>query len=45
MKGFDKRISISEMVPLGERREKTNGVKVLLARGCKEDVLLIKEVC
>ena len=43
MKGFDPKASISEIVSLGEGREKTMGVKVFLVEDCREDVLVIKD--
>ena len=44
MKGFAIKASISEMVPLGERGEKTVGVKVFLVGGCREGILVTKDV-
>ena len=35
--------SMSEMVSLGEKRDDRVGVKIFLAGGCKEEVLVIKE--
>ena len=43
MKGFALKASMSEMVSLGEGGDKTEGVKVFLARGCRENVLVIKD--
>ena len=42
MKGFDLKISISEMVSRGEGRQKTVGIKVFLIEDCRE-VLVIKD--
>ena len=42
MRGLPIRASISEMVSLGEGGKKTVGVKVFLAGGCREDVLVNK---
>ena len=43
MKGFARKASISEMVSLGEGREKAVGVKVFLVEDCREEVLVIKD--
>ena len=42
MKGLAIKVSISEMVSLGEGGEKTVGVKVILVEDCREEVLVIK---
>ena len=43
MKGFAIKASMSEMVSLVEGGDERVGLKVFLARGCKEKVLVIKE--
>ena len=43
MKGFANKASISEMVSIGEGGEKTVGVKVFLAGGCREEFLMITD--
>ena len=43
MKSFAIKTSISEMVSLWKRGEKTEGVKLFLARGCREYILVFKD--
>ena len=42
MKGFAMKASMSDIVSLGEGGDERVRVKVFLARGCKEKVLVIK---
>ena len=43
MKGSAMKASMLEMISLGEKGDERVGVKIFLAGGCREEVLVIKE--